>query len=628
MKIHTTQNLGSQLANNPTNSTFAQNELSMPRLQNERLYSKALLMDNIFLEPSFKGKKPNSKQVKKFIESIKKAVGNVADKAKPEAKTGDNLLRSPLFNKLLNVVDYETVVQASIAAVACTARAGTILAMSNDKNRENNTYAVSHALASGIVGFITVFLLTAPFKAGTDHVMKKMFSNLKENVLKRLHPQLDEKSIIDKAGKRIPMKTTKIIDGKKVEQINWKDIYGNEFCTEIKNCDMLPQFKHISEVSKETFEKVLGIKNIDWATQKGKSFNDVVTKDGKKLYDIIDFSKLGFKVSHSEISAKSGKEITSKGQILFSDIDKSYLQELISTADNTSIWKNLDINSAFNKNGITDIKNWKSLDGKKWKLDLDSVFVSSPLETFDYAPRITGAMRYDNAEGIHKFRTYQRNGKNGKLGTAISDEMLRADKESAGLIKSLTWLPDLVFRIPIALTTVSLIPWILKNLFHVEKKKPQEIKSQEENNSVLKVLLKEHKQVENTLNNIMKAIEQGIINNTTNKRMKDLENELAELDRQILIEKSKSAFKMSKQDLKEFYIEALRLEPKLLIDYVIQEIKVFEDRIEITFNSPIRKSPDDKNQGFFIFSYISKLPQYIQNKELPNMLNIEICVYI
>ena len=162
---------------------------------------------------------------------------------------------------------------------------------------------------------------------------------------------------------------------------------------------------------------------------------------------------------------------------------------------------------------------------------------------------------------------------------------------------------------------------IIDNLMEIQE-------SQEENNTILKVLLKEHKQFENTLNNIMKAVEQGIINNTTNKRMKELENELEELDRQILIEKSKSAFKVSKQDLKEFYIEALRLEPKLLIDYVIKEIKVFEDKIEITFNSPIRKSPDDKNQGFFIFSYFSKLPQYIQNKELPNMLDIEIRVYV
>ena len=35
----------------------------------------------------------------------------------------------------------------------------------------------------------------------------------------------------------------------------------------------------------------------------------------------------------------------------------------------------------------------------------------------------------------------------------------------------------------------------------------------------------------------MKAVEQGIINNTTNKRMKELENQLEDIDRQILVEK-------------------------------------------------------------------------------------------
>ena len=71
----------------------------------------------------------------------------------------------------------------------------------------------------------------------------------------------------------------------------------------------------------------------------------------------------------------------------------------------------------------------------------------------------------------------------------------------------------------------------------------------------------------------------------------------------------------------------MQLEPKLLIDYLIQEIKVYEDKIEITFNSPIKTSPD-KNQGFFIFSLHSKLPQHIQNKEQPNMIDIEIKAYI
>ena len=84
---------------------------------------------------------------------------------------------------------------------------------------------------------------------------------------------------------------------------------------------------------------------------------------------------------------------------------------------------------------------------------------------------------------------------------------------------------------------------------------------------------------------------------------------------------------MSKQAIKEFYIEALKIEPKLLLDYAIKEIRVFEDKLEIIFNSPIKRSPDT-NQGFFLFTFNSKLPQYIQNKAKPNMLKMEINCYV
>lgn len=146
-------------------------------------------------------------------------------------------------------------------------------------------------------------------------------------------------------------------------------------------------------------------------------------------------------------------------------------------------------------------------------------------------------------------------------------------------------------------------------------------------NSILSSILKDKKQAENTLNNIMKAVEQGVVNNTTNKRMKDLEKQIEELERQILIEKSKNTLKLSKEDVKQYYIQALQLEPKLLIDYLIQEIKVFEDKIEITFNSPIKTSPD-KNQGFFVAEFTFKLPQYIQNKTIPNFKEVEVRIYV
>ena len=155
--------------------------------------------------------------------------------------------------------------------------------------------------------------------------------------------------------------------------------------------------------------------------------------------------------------------------------------------------------------------------------------------------------------------------------------------------------------------------------------KVQEMQSN--GSSVLNSLLREHKQVESTLNNIMKAVEQGIINNTTNKRMKELETQIEELDRQIIIEKSKQTFKLSREDFKKFYIQALKLNPKMLIDYVIKEIVLYEDSLEITFNSPIKRSPDT-NQGFFVLSFIKQLLKYAQYTKAFNMIDMEIKVYV
>ena len=135
--------------------------------------------------------------------------------------------------------------------------------------------------------------------------------------------------------------------------------------------------------------------------------------------------------------------------------------------------RNLDVNSVFEGGKVKDFRTWKSLEnGKQWKLDLDSVQICSELETANYRPRTSGKMRFDEKEGIHKFRTYQNNGVKGQLGTEITDEMLRAEKSNEALIKALTWLPDLSFRVPIAVSTIAMIPWILKNVFGIEKKKP------------------------------------------------------------------------------------------------------------------------------------------------------------
>lgn len=123
-------------------------------------------------------------------------------------------------------------------------------------------------------------------------------------------------------------------------------------------------------------------------------------------------------------------------------------------------------------------------------------------------------------------------------------------------------------------------------------------------NSNLKNLLKSQKQIQISLANIMNAIERGVINKTTNTRMKELENQLENIEAEILIEKNKNISKLSRESIKEHYLKALELEPSMLINYLIKEIKLTDDEIKIFFNSPIIKSPEN-NQGFFLFKTLN-----------------------
>lgn len=69
------------------------------------------------------------------------------------------------------------------------------------------------------------------------------------------------------------------------------------------------------------------------------------------------------------------------------------------------------------------------------------------------------------------------------------------------------------------------------------------------------------------------------------------------------------------------------MESKILIDYIIKEIKVFEDKIIIQFNNPLQKSPDS-SQGFLLFEEYANMPKHIQNKIKPIMIEFEINYYI
>ena len=153
----------------------------------------------------------------------------------------------------------------------------------------------------------------------------------------------------------------------------------------------------------------------------------------------------------------------------------------------------------------------------------------------------------------------------------------------------------------------------------------QELNS--ETNVTLKQLAKEKRQTENSINNIMTAIENGGTSNTAMKRLRELESQNEELEKQICIEKAKSSVKIDRQEILEFYKQALSKEPKMIISYLVKEIQLFDDKMIIIYNTP-RTLSLDESQGFSFYIDSVPFPKYIQNMKQPRMLVFEMIMRI
>ena len=60
--------------------------------------------------------------------------------------------------------------------------------------------------------------------------------------------------------------------------------------------------------------------------------------------------------------------------------------------------------------------------------------------------------------------------------------------------------------------------------------------------------------------------------------LRELEEQQANLDKQIRIERNKIAIKMSESDIREFYESAIDLAPQILINYLVKEVILYDDK--------------------------------------------------
>ena len=167
-----------------------------------------------------------------------------------------------------------------------------------------------------------------------------------------------------------------------------------------------------------------------------------------------------------------------------------------------------------------------------------------------------------------------------------------------------------------------------------EPKKPEQMdyivqgllalqESQIKANSTLSILEREQKQNESAMENIMNAVERGFYTAAANKRMKELEERQEELERLIIIERSKMQVKVTVSEIRAYYEEALTKEPQMLINFLIRAII----EIHIYFNNPLQTGPD-ASQGLSVCNRETTIQAHIQNSYELRRKNVRLMITI
>ncbi len=439
MKIHTTQNLSSPAVSRPTN-------ISLPREIRYTKYSDGMsssepdiLKDSV----SFKGKR---EIMNKAVEAGKKKLPErVAD-----WKIWDKVFKSGSFSKLLEITNkQEVLINSATALVICTLlRPAAIMALPGDRNKKDCAYASAHSVSSGVWGFIVPLIFIRPLAKGYNHVIDEAGKYLRESTIKKRWPHVNLESIKNADGTRKPMS-------------EWKDYMGNDFIRDIKDVKKVAKPKHISEVSDATLKKFFP--ELDVAKNKNVSPNQWVKTNGEKAS--IDLQKVFIAVKDTE-----------KNDI------KYYPLKYVTEDVLKEVYPDLDIASTKAANGERlHFKDWLKKDGKPFEFDMNNIFLSEWSESRIGIPFITGKT-YKDSTGKIKDICYQKNNSDEAQftpGTEITPEMVFSADINTVADKLGGWLPDLVVSYPRATATIAIIPFVLKEIFGIEKSKKPEPKTVE-----------------------------------------------------------------------------------------------------------------------------------------------------
>ena len=145
-----------------------------------------------------------------------------------------------------------------------------------------------------------------------------------------------------------------------------------------------------------------------------------------------------------------------------------------------------------------------------------------------------------------------------------------------------------------ALASPELIDDIATRIMGIHKKRM-------EDQSILRLLEERLEEKKKAIENLILAMEQGIISTATKERLSALEKERAELLDKIAIEKNNAKLIIQKNDIVKYLQEAIKKRPLQMIQLIIKKVVLYNDKIEIHLNYINGKRPDDDLHQAFSF---------------------------
>jgi DNA invertase Pin-like site-specific DNA recombinase len=133
-------------------------------------------------------------------------------------------------------------------------------------------------------------------------------------------------------------------------------------------------------------------------------------------------------------------------------------------------------------------------------------------------------------------------------------------------------------------------------------------KKREADQSILNLLKEEKRATEMSLDNIVAAIEKGITSKTTQRRLDELEEKLQKLDERIAFEECREIRFITKDDITKYLKFAIKQEPKTMLDLLIRQVVLYDEKIEIFFNYTDKTSPDDNSRDFAFLYRSTRIP--------------------